>query len=198
MIYKYDDAICDDLRASFNSPDGSEPVVKVIHPDNILSVAAQIQDDKISFPIVAISRDDDINIDTVRRNFTRLHTGVPVCFDKEKNLFYNEKIIPIQLSYKLTVLTTNTADMDELVRELLFKYTDMYYLTFTVPYESKRKIRFGVIVDDSTIQGESTSGDYLSQGKLYQKIISLRVEGAVLVEYTPVKLRNTQYNIEVK
>lgn len=194
MLYKYDNTICDDLRDSFNQDILDGPVVKVIEPENIVSLAAQIQEDKISFPVVALSRDDP-EIDRARMNFTRLHQGVSTVFDAEKNEYYNEKVIPISLRYRLTVLTTSTADMDEIIRELMFKYTDMYYLTLTIPYESKRKIRFGIVLEDS-IQPSSSSGDYLQSGKLYQTIITLRCEGAVMVEYTPVKLRNTKYEIE--
>lgn len=194
MVYTYDDAVCEDLKQSFNPDNVENPVVKVIDPENIVSLAAQIKEDNISFPIVALSRDDP-EIDRQRMNFTRLHFGSSVVFDNDTNEYYNEKIIPISLSYKITVLTTNTVDMDEIIRELMFKYTDMYYLTLTIPYESKRKIRFGIILED-IIERKSASGEYISQGQLYQSILSLRCEGAVLVEYTPVKLRNTGYEIE--
>ena len=94
MLYKYDNSICDDLRDSFNQDILDGPVVKVIEPENIVSLAAQIQEDKISFPVVALSRDDP-EIDRARMNFTRLHQGVSTVFDAEKNEYYNEKVIPI-------------------------------------------------------------------------------------------------------
>ena len=117
MIYLYDNALVEDLQKSFN-PDVSHPVVRIISPDQILGLAAQIQDDQISFPIVALERPDSIEINTQLTNFTWMHKGVSAVFDKKNNNFYHEKSIPINLSYILTVLATNQADMDEIIREL--------------------------------------------------------------------------------
>lgn len=196
MLYLYDQCITDDLIRSFNPESVKNPVVKVIDPDSIVGLAAQIQNDEISLPIVAITRDPGTAIDKDRMNFTRAHIGVQSVLDIETNELYYEKAIPIQLSYKLTVLTSNTADMDEIMRELLFKYTSMYFFKFTLPYECKRQVRFGVIIDsDSDIERKSGSFEYLENGQLYQTIIPLKCEGCVLVSYTPAKLQRSQTDI---
>ena len=189
MLYLYDSAITDDLIKSFNpTDDGVKPVVNVVRPDQVVGLAAQIQEDKISFPVVAVTR-NDYQIDEQRMNFTRAHFGVATVLDKKTNNLYYEKALPIKLSYNLTLLTTNQADMDELVRETLFKYLQMYYLTIKLPYEADRKIRFGLAVDDRTdIQRTSGSVEYLENGTLYQSIITLNCEGCVLVTYTPAHL----------
>lgn len=198
MIYLYDNAIVKDLEKSFN-PDNSTPVVKVVAPDNIIGLAAQVQEDQISFPIVALERIESISVDKGLTNFTRMHKGVAAVFDKKENNFYNEKALPLALSYTLTVLTTNQADMDEILRELLFKYTAMYFLKIQVPYESKREISFGVVIDsDSGIQKRSGLSEYTSTGQLYQSSIVLRCEGCVLLHYTPIHLRRTVPEVEVK
>ena len=190
MIYLYDNALCNDLKQSFNPDALSNPVVRVVEPDAIIDLAAQLQEDNIQFPIVAVARDSDTSVDTARTNFTRLHNGVATVLDPKTNLLYYEKVVPIKLGYHLTILTTNTADMDEMVRELLFKYSSMYFITMTLPYECERKIRFGVEVDESSpIERKSGQLEYLKNGQLYQTILSLRCEGAVLVTYTPVKLK---------
>lgn len=189
MIWLYDNAIVEDLNQSFNYGNVGKPVVKVVSPENIVGIAAQIKDDNITFPIVALSRPSDIEIDTERTNFTRAKFGVPAVFDTETNCIYNERAVPINLQYDMTILTTNTADMDELTKELLFKYSSQYFLTITLPYESKRKIRFGVeIPDGSSINKSSASSEYSSSGTLYQSIIQLKCYGCVLISYTPHKL----------
>lgn len=197
MLYCYDNAIVDDLIQSFNPNSVQNPVVKVISPDKILGLAAQIHDDKISFPIVALNRDESTSIDLDRMNFTRMHFGIQSVLDTETNELYYEKSIPIKLSYDLTVLTTNTADRDELLKELLFKYGNMYFLTIQLPYYCKRKIRFGITLNtESEIRHSSGNFEYLENGQLYQTIIPLRCEGCVLVSYTPAKLKRTIYEIE--
>lgn len=198
MIYLYDNALVEDLNKSFN-PDVSNPVVRVISPDQILNLVAQIQEDKIQFPIVAVERFDSISLDSSLANFTRMHTGVAAVFDKKENNFYNEKAIPLNLSYTLTVITTNQIDMDEILRELIFKYVSMYFLSIRIPYESKREISFGVIIDQSEgIQKKSASSEYSETGQLYQSSITLRCEGCVLVHYTPVHLRRTVVELDVE
>lgn len=196
MIYLYDNALVEDLNKSFN-PDVSHPVVRVISPDQILGVAAQAQEDQISFPIVALERPDSIQIKTELTNFAWMHRGVPAVFDKNENNFYRERAIPIDLSYVLTVITTNQADMDEILRELIFKYTSMYFLCIRIPYESKREISFGVSIDQGTgIQKKSGLSEYSETGQLYQSSILLRCEGCVLIHYTPVHLKRGVVEIE--
>lgn len=198
MIYLYDNAIVEDLESSFNS-NADCPVVRVISPEQILGVAAQIKEDQITFPIIALERSDSIEIDRELSNFTKLHRGVPAVFDKKENNMYNERAIPINLSYTLTVLTTNQADMDEIIRELMFKYLSMYFLKVKIPYESKREIAFGVILDQSSgISRKSGSSEYTDSGQLYQSSIILQCEGCVLIHYTPHHLRRGVVQIEAE
>ena len=190
MIYHYDNAICDDLRKSFNPNNVPNPVVTVMSSEQAISIAAQIQDDKLKFPIVALIRKpNSVQVDQSRINFTRTHFGVSSVIDKETNNIYYEKTLPVTLEYSLTVLTTTIADQDEIIRELLFKYINMYFLKIKLPYESNRYIRFGVrITSETDIDYSSGSPEYLQNGSLYQAIIPLKCDGCVLVTYTPIKL----------
>ena len=196
MIYLYEKAIIQDLIKSFNPDAVDNPVVKVFGTEEAAGVAAQLQEDKIKLPIVILRRDGNYSIDTDRSNFTRMKKGVPCVFDNKTNTLYYEKAMPIKLSYKLSVMSSNTVDVDELMKELIFKYNHMYYLTIKLPYESDRRIRFGVVwdVDQGT---ESVSGafDYIQSGKLYESEMTLRCEGCVLVSYTPVHLKRTEYEV---
>ena len=190
MLWCYDNAIVDDLKQSFNTTLEDNPVVSVVPPEDVVSIAAQLQDDKIRFPIIAVAREKTIPIDNTLTNFTRLHSGVATVFDKDKNELYYEKSTPIKLEYNLVCMSTNTADVDELIRELIFKYTQQYFITIDVPYESKRRIRFGVRIDNNAdIEWYSTTSEYLNEGKLHSAGVKLYIDGAVLLTYTPVKLR---------
>lgn len=196
MLYLYDNAIVDDLKSSFSS-EYSDIFVKAVDPGISIPIAAQLQDDNISFPLICVIRQSDYQIDTQLRNFTAMHKGVVTVFDKENNLLYHEKSIPISLRYVLTIVGTDTAQVDELVRELIFKYTDMYFCRITLPYESDRQIRFGVEIDvDSSIERNSGVVERYSDGTLYETQIPLITRGCRLFSYTPVKLRNVQYDIE--
>lgn len=189
MLWIYDDAIVEDLKRSFNPDNVSDPAVTVVNPENAIALAAQVQDDKIQFPVVALTRSSPISIAEALKNFTKTKKGVSAVFDNENNIIYNEKTLPIELSYELSVFTTNTADMDEIIRELVFKYSSQYFMTATIPYESKRKIKFGVSMDNTDINIQSSTSGYIAEGSLYSSAITLRCEGCVLVHYTPRKLK---------
>ena len=196
MLYLYDKAICKDLEQSFTDEYGNS-VVRVVPPESIVGLAAQLKQDTLTFPLVAISRDPDVPIDTTRTNFTRMHKGVAAVIDPKTNLMYYEKAIPVKLGYHMTVLSTNTVDMDELVKELLHKYTTQFFLSIDTPYEAKRRIRFGVSIDaDSAVETSSAVREYIDSGKLYQTILALRCEGCVQLLYTPQKLQRIGYEID--
>lgn len=199
MLYLYDRALCDDLNRSLNSDAMDNPSIPVVSgtADVVMGLAAQLQNDEIRFPVVCIVRDDDLSLDPDRYNFAKTHRGISSVLDTETNELYYEKSIPIKLSYTLCVYTTSQADMDELVRELLFKYLDMYFLTIKLPYESDRKLRFGVRIDpDTAIEKQSGSSEYLTSGELYESEIKLKIDGALLLEYTPAKLRQLTYQVD--
>jgi hypothetical protein len=198
MIYLFDSALVNDLEKSLNMPDDADAVVKVIDPEHIVGLAAQIQEDKISLPIIALER-QDYSVDTDRTNFTMQHRGSQAIIDNNTNMIYHERSMPIKLSYTLTVLTSNQIDMDEIIKELLFKYTSMYFLTIQVPYEVTdvdRKIRFGVRIENpNNIEKVSGASQYVESGTLYQTSVPLLCDGAVLLHYTPEHLRRTSYEI---
>lgn len=197
MLYLYDKAIKEDLERSFNPDNIPNPFVRVVETDAAIGLAAQLHNDQIKFPLVAITRMEDTPLDESRMNFTLAHKGVVSVFDSKTNMIYNEKILPIKLGYTFTLLTTNTVDMDELMRELMFKYLNMYFLTIKLPYEANRKVRFGICIDwDAGIEKKSGILEYLEVGQVYQSIITMRCEGCFLVTYTPTKLRNFDYQIE--
>lgn len=186
MLWAYDEAIVKDLAGCIDPEGRANNTIKMMGEEGMMGIFAQLQEDRITFPAIFLQRSPETPLDSSRYNFTRLHKGVPCVFDSDKNNIYLEKSVPIQLKYDLHVLTTNTADMDELIRELLFRYSSMYYITLQVPYESKRNIRFGMSIDpDSPIRRNSGTSEYIEGGKLYESILEIECQGAVLLNYTP-------------
>lgn len=185
MIWLYDKAIADDLTKAFNSS------VKVIAAESSLAVAAQLTNDEIGLPLVSVTRRTDAKIDTTRTNFTRAHFGVPAAFDNKTNTIYNERALPVSLSYNITVLTSNSIDRDEIAKEIIMRYIHMYYLSISLPYECKRQVNFGVVVNQDGLENSSSTYEYLQTGKLYQQVIPIDCEGCVMISYTPHHLTRT-------
>ena len=48
MLYLYDDAIADDIKASFAVEPDETPPIRVVSPDAAINLAAQIQGDEIT------------------------------------------------------------------------------------------------------------------------------------------------------
>jgi len=183
VLYLYDNAIVDDLKQSLTEEANQN--VFLTNVDNYQGILAQVQEDTITYPLILLHRDEDTPIRTDMMNFTRYKFGVPCVFDKKTNNVYYERALPVDLNYTLQIVSTNVADTDELSRELFYKYISMYYLTIRAPYESDRKLRFGVAVDmDYGIKHESGSFDYISTGALYQSTMRLKTEGCVSLTYT--------------
>ena len=199
MLWAYDKAIQKDLESCIDPQGKGNSNVRVMGEEGLMGIFGQIQEDRITFPALYLDRDSETPLDQTRYNFTLLHKGIPCIYDPEKNNIYLEKSIPIKLGYDLHVLTTNTADMDEVIRELLFRYPSMYYISMTIPYESKRKIRFGIAIDpDTEIERKSGSSQYIEGGTLYESIIRLNCQGAVYLHYTPRHMERFALDPNVK
>lgn len=195
MLWVYDNAIIQDLTSCIDPQGEANNTVKSIGEEGMLGVYAQLQEDRIKFPAIFIDRHPETPLDSRRYNFSRMKKGVPAAFDPDKNNIYFEKAVPIELGYDLHVLTTNTIDMDEMLKEILFRYSSMYFITVELPYESKRKIHFGIGIDpDAEISRKSATSDYIQSGRLYESIIQLRCEGAVLLSYTPRHLQGLAFD----
>ena len=200
MLYLYDKAIVEDLKDSFRQQEGEEqgrPVVGVVSPDAIINVMAQLQDDTIFLPFVTLERNNPIEVIQDRVNFVASKIGVDCLFESEEHNFYKEQSLPIELDYTLTVFTSNQADLDEILRELVFKYNSQYFLDITIPYVSKRHIAFGVSIDwNHGIDQQSGLSEYSQSGTLYRATIKLNCEGCVLVNYIPVHLTRNVYAVD--
>ena len=184
MLYIFDQAVIDDLKKSLTAEMNQNVVLT--DAENYPGILAQIQNDTITYPLILLHRDDDTPIIKEQMNFTRYQFGVPCVFDNDRNNIYYERALPVDVQYTLRILSTNVADTDELSRELFYKYISMYFLTVQLPYESDRKIRFGISVDvDYGIKKESGSFDYIKSGALYQSTIHLKTQGCVSLTYTP-------------
>lgn len=197
MLYLYDDAIVEDLKYSINPENLSNPVVSIFSGDEIAGVAAMLQDDNLQFPIICIKR-NDYSIDPDRSNFTWQHKGLATVIDKETHDLYYERRIPIKFTYTIAVYGVNQEQMDEIIRELIFHYSDMFFLAIDLPYEDSKLIRFGLqLPSDMQVKSQSGFSEYIETGKLYESDIDIEVLGAFLVEYVPARLRRVELHAKI-
>jgi hypothetical protein len=190
VLYLYDNALVEDMKRTIDPEGEANPNVLCITVDNYQSTLAQLQNDRITYPIILFIRDDDIPVKKDQMNFTRYKKGVPAGIDPKTNMVYFERILPLDLRYTIQIISTNVADRDEIAREIWFKYESEYYLHIETPYEVKRRLRFGMHIDrDFGIKNDSSSSQYLSEGKLYTSTMELLTDGCVLLYNTPRHLK---------
>ena len=199
MLYLYDNAIVDDLKRTIDPEGGANPNVIMTDVDNYQGILAQMQEDKITYPLFLLVRHDDMPIKTELLNFARYMRGVPAGFDPKTNNIYYERALPVDLKYTLWILTTNVADRDECAREIYYKYLSMYYLHIDLPYEVDRRIRFGIRIDPGTgIENASGSSQYTQTGSIYQAHLEFITDGCVMINNTPRHLKITQMSKDIK
>ena len=84
MLYLYDSAIVDNLKASLT--DAANQNVFLTTPENYPGILAQIQDDTITYPLILLHREDDVQVIKELMNFTRYQFGVPCTFDNKRSI----------------------------------------------------------------------------------------------------------------
>lgn len=198
MLYLYDDAIVDDLRSTINPENIPNPAISIFAGEDVAGVAAMLQNDELEFPIICLKR-NDYSKDPSRSNFTWMHRGVATVIDAETNELYYERRLPIKFSYTLAIYGINQAQMDEILRELIFHYSDMFFLSIQLPYEDCKIIRFGVQTPvDMEVKSASGSSEYIESGELYESDMDIEILGAFLVEYIPVKLKRIELHSTIE
>ena len=199
MLYLYDSAVIDDLKRTIDPEGEANPSVIMCTVENYQDIVAQMHEDKITYPLIILIRYDDMSIKKDYRNFTRAMKGVPAEFDTKTNNVYYERAVPVDLQYTMYILCTNVADRDEIAREIYFKYLSMFYLHIETPYEAKRRIRFGIQIDeDAGINNESGAAEYTQTGAIYQTQLTLKTHGCVWLHYTPRHLQIETMSRDIK
>lgn len=199
MLYLYDSAVIDDLKRTIDPTGEANPSVIMCTVENYQDIVAQMHEDKITYPLIILIRNDDMSILKQNKNFARSMKGVPAEFDTKTNNIYYERAVPIDLQYTMYILCTNVADRDEIAREIYFKYLSMFYLHIETPYEAKRRIRFGIQLDeDAGINNESGAAEYTQTGAIYQTQLTLKTHGCVWLHYTPRHLQIETMSRDIK
>ena len=176
MMTLYDKSIVNALMRRFNQDASQGVVVNIISPEYIEGLDSQIREGKCRFPVVALVRKDmPYSIDTGRTIYTTIPKGKVYTQADVKNYYTEpEGFVPIKQPYSLTVLTTDTAQMEAIVKAIQELLSNMKFLSIDHPTRANEKIRFGVVVDSTREIQKSSSG------QMHQTIIPLSCEGGVI------------------
>lgn len=158
-----------------------DPKMRILKPDEVtrlFQTEAYLNNDApIKLPLIAISRDPNINVDvTTKRNFT--YDGKHVIETSEKTAQVN--LIPITVNYQLDIYTFKYEEGDEYLRNFIFQLINHPKLEVEIPYNGI-KLKFNSNIRlNQTVTDTSDIPNRLFEGQFTRWTILLTLQDAYL------------------
>lgn len=182
-INYYDEAITQKIKGWL--ADSSK--LRVLSPDDsnrLIQLKAEDSGDQPpQLPFIAISRNKDIEIDsTIKQN--KSFDGLIIGKDAVGKTSVHLNVIPIKTTYQIDFYTKKRIEVDEYVRQYLFKLINNPQIIIEIPYNSanrdyiiKHTANLRVL---STISDTSDISTHIFQGQFYKWTIQLELQDGFL------------------
>ena len=140
-------------------------------------IADDGKDQPFKLPIIALSRNRDIELlSTVKQ--PKSYEGLKLLSTNEKTLHLN--VIPIKLLYDLTIYTKTEEEVDEYVRNFLFKLINNPVIKVRIPYNDTQLEHIANIRVLSNISDTSDISERIFSGQFHCWTIQLEIQDAFL------------------
>ena len=158
-----------------------DPNLRILRPDEVtrmIQIRADIANDgPLKLPVIAISRDTEVEIMDINRK--------PLTYDGLiKEATYDQSLqinaIPIRLSYQIDIYTRFFAEGDEYLRNFIFNLVNYPRLTITLPYHDKNIEHNAYITLMATVEDNSDIAQRLFPDQFTRWTIKFVVENAKL------------------
>ena len=178
-ISYYDEAItqkiknwlADSSKLRVLSPDESNRLIQLAADDN--------NDAPLKLPIIAISRNKDIELESaIKQN--KSFDGFVVHKDKTTATTVHMNVIPVKTTYQLDIYTKKRIEADEYVRQYLFKLINNPQIIIEIPYNNyvlKHTANLRVL---NTISDTSDISTHVFSGQFYKWTIQLELQDGFL------------------
>lgn len=134
-------------------------------------------DQPFKLPIISLSRNKDIELlSTVKQ--PKSYEGLKLLSSPEKTLHFN--VIPIKLLYDLTIYTKTEEEVDEYVRNFLFKLINNPVIKVKLPYNDTEIEHIANIRVLSNISDTSDISERIFVGQFHCWTIQLEIQDAFL------------------
>ena len=178
-ISYYDEAITQKIKNWL--ADSSK--LRVLSPDEsnrLIQLAADDSNDApLSLPIIAISRNKDIELESaIKQN--KSFDGFVVHKDKTTATTVHMNVIPIKTTYQLDIYTKKRIEADEYIRQYLFKLINNPQIIIEIPYNNyilKHTANIRVL---NTISDTSDISTHIFNGQFYKWTIQLELQDGFL------------------
>jgi hypothetical protein len=178
-INYYDEAVTQKIKNWL--ADSSK--LRVLSPDEssrLIQMQAEDSNDKpLKLPLIAISRNKDIEIESVIKQ-NKSFDGLIVGQDDVKMSTVHLNVIPIKTTYQLDIYTKKRIEADEYVRQYLFKLinnpqiiVEMTYNNYIIRHTANLRVL-------NTVSDTSDIPTHVFAGQFYKWTIQLELQDGFL------------------
>lgn len=137
----------------------------------------EIKDKTLSLPLIAISRDKDVEILNTQKQ-SKTFSGFYA--NSEERSFHQINVIPIQIGYQLDIYTHKLAEADEYIRNFIFNFINYPQLEIILPYDNLNISHVANIHLNSSISDNSDIKEHLFADQFVRFTIRLMIDDAYL------------------
>ena len=178
-ISYYDEAVTQKIKNWL--ADSSK--LRVLSPDEsnrLIQLMAEDSNDKpMSLPLIAISRNKDLEIEsTIKQN--RSFDGLIIGQDAQNATTIHLNVIPVKTTYQLDIYTKKRIEADEYIRQYLFKLINNPQIIIEIPYNNyiiKHTANLRVL---NTVSDTSDIPNHVFAGQFYKWTIQLELQDGFL------------------
>jgi hypothetical protein len=153
------------------SPDESNRLIQLSAEDS--------KDESLKLPIIAISRNKDIEIESaIKQN--KSFDGLIIGKDNNTATTVHLNVIPIKTTYQLDIYTKKRIEADEYIRQYLFKLINNPQIIVEIPYNNcciRHTANLRVL---NTVSDTSDIPTHIFPGQFYKWTIQLELQDGFL------------------
>lgn len=178
-ISYYDEAVTQKIKGWL----ADSTKLRVLSPDEstrLIQLMAEDSNDKpLTLPLIALSRNKDIEIEsTIKQN--KSFDGLVIDKDIKNATTVHLNVIPIKTMYQLDIYTKKRIEADEYVRQYLFKLINNPQIIIEIPYNNfiiRHTANLRVL---NTVSDTSDISTHVFPGQFYKWTIQLELQDGFL------------------
>ena len=175
----YDEAVTQKIKNWL----ADNSTMRVLSPDEsnrLIQLTAEDSGDKpLNLPVIAISRNKDIELlSTIKQN--KSFDGLVIKSDMAKNSVVHFNVLPIKTTYQIDFYTKTRAEVDEYVRQYLFKLINNPQIIIKIHYNNYIVEHTANLRVLNTISDTSDISTHIFPGQFYKWTIQLELHDGFL------------------
>ena len=175
----YDDAVTEKIKSWL--ADSSQ--LRVLAPEEsnrLIQLNAEDSNDApLKLPLIAISRNKDLEIESTIKQ-SKSFDGLVINKDSINATTIHLNVIPIKTTYQLDIYTKKRIEGDEYVRQYLFKLINNPQIIIEIPYNGYTVRHTANLRVLNTVSDTSDIPNHIFAGQFYKWTIQLELQDGFL------------------